>query len=98
MFIGKTDAKAEAPTLWPPDAKTWPTRKDPDAGKDWRQEEKGMTEDEMIGWHHWLNGQEFEQTLGDGEAQGSLACYSPWGLKELDMSEWLNNKANKKHP
>ena len=67
-------------------------RKDPDAGKDWRQEEKGMTEAEMIGWHHWLNGHKSEQTLEDGEEQGSLVCCSPWGRKEADMSEWLNNK------
>ena len=74
VFIGRTDAEAEAPILWPPDAKIWPIRKDPDAGKDWRQEEKGTTEDEMVGWHHWLNGHEFEQTPEDGEGQGSLAC------------------------
>ena len=66
--------------------------KDPDAGKDWRQEEKGATEDEMVGWHHWLNGHEFQQTLGDVEGQGSLACYSPWGCKESDTTEQLNNK------
>ena len=65
--------------------------KDPDAGKDWRQEEKGATEDEMVGWHHWLNGHEFEQTPGDGEGQGSLACCSPWGHKESDTTEWVNS-------
>ena len=65
--------------------------KDPDSGKDWRQEEKGMTEDEMIGWHHWLDGHDFGQALGDGEGQGSLACCSPWGHKELDTTERLNN-------
>ena len=70
-------------------------RKDPDAGKDWRQEEKGMTEDEMVGWHHQLNGHELEQALGVGKGQGSLACYSPWGRKELDMTEWLNNNSSK---
>ena len=72
-------------------------RKDPDAGKDWGQEEKGMTEDEMVGWHHWLNGHEFEQTPGDGEGQGSLVCCSPWGHKELDTTEQLknNNKVEK---
>ena len=70
IFIGRTDA--EVPILWPPDAKSWYIRKDPDAGEDWRQEEKGMTEDEMVGWHHWLDGHEFEQTLGDGEGPGSL--------------------------
>ena len=69
--------------------------KRPDAGKDWGQEEKGMTEDEMVGWHHWLNGHQFEQAVGDGEGQGSLACCSPWGLKESDMTEQLNNNNNK---
>ena len=69
----------------------WLTGKDCDAGKDWRQEEKGTTEDEMVGWHHWLNGHEFKQAPGDGEGQGSLACCSPWGCKESDMTEWLNN-------
>ena len=76
IFIGRTDAETEAPILWPPDAKSWLAGKDPDAGKDWGQEEKGVTEVEMVGWHHWLNGHEFEQTLGDSEGQGSLACYS----------------------
>ena len=90
-IIGKTDAEAEAPVLWPPDAKSWLIRKAPDAGKDWRQEEKGMTEDEMAGWHHRLNGHEFKQAQGDGEGQGNLACCSPWGCKKLDMTEWLNN-------
>ena len=74
----RTDVEAEAPILWPPDAKNWLIGKDPDAGKDWRRE-KGMTEDEMLGWHHWLNGHEFEQTPGVGDGQGSLACCSPWG-------------------
>ena len=91
IFIGKTDAKAEAPILWPPDAKSWLIRKDPDAGKDWRQEETGITEDEMVGWHHWLNEHEFEQALGDGEEQGGLACCSSWGRKELDTTEQLKN-------
>ena len=77
IFTGRTDA--EAPTLQPPDAKSQLTRKDPDAGKDWKQKEMGATEDEIGGWHHWLNGHEFEQTPGDGEGQGSLVCYSPWG-------------------
>ena len=90
IFIGRTNAEAEAPILWPPDVKNWLIWKDPDAGKDWRQEEKGTTEDEMVGWHHWLNGHEFEQTLGDDEGQGGLACCSPWGHKELNMTEWLN--------
>ena len=90
MFIGRTDAEAETPILWPPDVKNWFIGKDPDAGKDWRQEEKGTTEEEMVGWHHWLDAQEFEQALGVGNGQAGLACYSPWGCKELDMSEWLN--------
>ena len=85
-------ADAEVPILWPPDAKSQLIRKDPIAGKDWRQEEKGMTEDKMAGWHHSLNGHEFEQALGDGEGQGSLVCCSPWGHKESYMTEWLNNK------
>ena len=93
IFIGRTGA--EAPILWPPDAKNWLIRKDPDAGKDWRQEEKGTTEDEMVGCYHRLNGHEFEQAPGNGEGQGSLACCSPWGHKESDMTEWLNN--NTKH-
>ena len=88
IFIGRTDT--ETPLFWPPDAKSW-LRKDPDSGKDWRQE-KGTTEDEMVGWQHWLNGHEFDQTVGDSEGQGSLACYSSWGLKESNTSEWLNNK------
>ena len=90
VFIGRTVAKAEAPTLWPPDVKNWLIGKDPDAGKDWRQEEKGTTEDEMIGWHHRLSGHEFEQALGVGDGQGSLACCSPWGCKALDRIEQLN--------
>ena len=77
--------------FWPPDVKNWLIGKDPDAGKDWRWEEKGATEGEMVGWHHWCNGHEFEQTLGDGEGQGSLVCCSPWGCKELDTTEWLEN-------
>ena len=75
-FIGRTDAEVETPILWPPHVKTWLIGKDPEAGKDWRQMEKGTTEDEMVGWHHWLNGHEFEQALRDGEGQGRLACYS----------------------
>ena len=74
-----TDAKAEAPILWPPDVKNWLFGKDPDAGKDWKQEEKRTTEAEMVGWHHWLNGHEFEQAPGVGDGQGGLACSSPWG-------------------
>ena len=83
ILIGRTDAEAEAPILWPSDSKSWLIGKDPDAGKDWRQEEKGTTEDEMVGWHHWLNGHKFEQTVGHGEGQGSLA----WGHKESGMTE-----------
>ena len=92
IFVGWTSVEAEAPILWPPDAKSWLIRKDPDAGKDWMQE-KGMTEDRMVGWHHQLDGHEFEQALGDGEGQRSLVCCSPWGLrvKESDTTEWLNN-------
>ena len=90
IFIGRTDAEAETLKLWPLDMKNWLLRKDPDAGKDWRWEEKGITENEMIGWHHWLNGHEFEQAPGVGDGQGSLACCSPWGCKESDMTERLN--------
>ena len=90
IFIGQTDANAETAILWPPDAKNWLTGKDSDAGKDWRQEKKGMTEDEMVGWHHWPNGHEFEQAPGVGDGQGSLACCSPWGGKESDTTEQLN--------
>ena len=90
MFIGRTDAEAEVPILWPPDAKNWLIAKDPDAGKDWRQEEKEMAEDETIGWHYRLNGHEFEQASGVGDGQGTLACCSPWGRKESDTTEWLN--------
>ena len=89
IFIGRTDA--EIPILWPPDKKSRLIGKDPDAAKDWKQKEKGTTEDEMVGWHHQLNGQEFEQTPGDGEGQGSLACCNPWDRKELDMTQLLNN-------
>ena len=90
IFIGRPDAEAETPVLWPPDAKSWLIWKDPDAGKDWRREEEGTTEDEMVGWHHWLNGHEFEWTPGVGDGQGGLACFSSWGLKESDMTERLN--------
>ena len=82
IFIGRYDVDAETPILWPPDVKNWLIWKDPDAGEDWRQEEKGRTEDEMAGWHHWLDEHEFEQALGVGDGQGSLECYSPWGGKE----------------
>ena len=90
IFIGRTDAEAKAPILWPHDLKSRLLRKDPDAGKDWGQEEKGMTEDKMVGWHQWVNGHEFQQAPGNGEEQGSLKCCSPWGLKESDMTERLN--------
>ena len=90
IFIGSTDAETEAPVLCPPDVKNWPIRKDPDVGKDWREEEKGTTEDEIVEWHHQLNEHEFEQALGDGQGQGSLACFSPWNHKELDVTEQLN--------
>ena len=90
IFIARTDVEAEGPMLWPFDVKSWLTGKDPDAGKDWRQEEKGMTEDEMVGWHHRFYGHEFEQAPGVGDGQGSLACCSPWGHKKLDRTEWLN--------
>ena len=89
IFIGRTDAEAEVPILWSPDAKNWLTGKDPDAGKDWGQEEKGTIEEEMVGWHHWLDGHEFEQALGIGDGQETLACWSPWGRKESDMTEEL---------
>ena len=87
IFTVRTDAEAEVPVLCPPDAKSRLFGKDPDAGKDWSQEEKGMTKDEMVGWHHQFNGHEFEQTSRDGEGQKSLVCCSPWGCKELDMTE-----------
>ena len=94
IFIGRTDA--EAPMLWPPVAKSRLIEKHPDAGKNWRQEEKKMTEDKMVGWHQWLDGHEFEQAPGVGDGQGSLVCYSPWGRKELDMTEGLNNNKSTK--
>ena len=90
IFIGRTDAKAETPILWPPYAKSWLIGKDSDAGRDWGQEEKGTTEDEMVGWHHRLNGHEFGWTLGVGDGQGGLACCGSWGCKESDMTERLN--------
>ena len=86
IFIGRTDAEAQ--TLWPPDVKIWFIGKDSDAGKDLKQEEKGVTDDEMVGWHHRLNGREFEQTLQDSEGQGSLVCCSPWECKESDTTYW----------
>ena len=90
VFILRTDAKAATPILWPPHMKSWLTGKDPDAGRDWRQEDKGTTEDEMAGWHHRLDGHEFEWTPGVGDGQGGLACCDSWGHKESDTTEWLN--------
>ena len=90
IFIGRNNVETETPILWPPDAKSWLIGKDLDVGKDWGCEEKGTTEDEMVGWNHWLNGHEFEQALGVGDGQGGLACCSPWGHKELDTTERLN--------
>ena len=88
IFIGRTDSEVETPILWPPDVNNWLNGKDPDAGKDWRQEEKGTTEDEMVGRHHQLDGCEFEQAPGVGDGQGSLACCSPWCPKETQLSDW----------
>ena len=88
IFIGRTDADAEDPILWHPNVKNLLIWKDPDAGKDWKQEEKGMTEDEMVGWHHWLNGYEFEQAPRDDEGQGSLECCIPWSCQESDTTEY----------
>ena len=90
VFIGRTDAEAETQILWSPHAKSWLIGKDPDAGRDWGQEEKGMTEDEMVGCHHWLNAHEFGWTPGIGNGQGGLACCDSWGRKESDTTEWLN--------
>ena len=89
-FFGRNDAKAETPGPWPPHVKSWLIGKDSDTGRDWGQEEKGMTEDEMAGWHHWLNGCEFEWTPGVGDGQGGLACCDSWGCKESDTTEQLN--------
>jgi len=88
-FFGRNDAKAETPVLWPPHAKSWLIGKDSDAGRDWGQEEKGTTEDEMAGWHHWLDGHESEWTPGVGDGQGGLVCCNSWGCKESDMTEKL---------
>ena len=90
MFFGRNDAEAETPILWPPHAKSWLIGKDSDAGRDWGQEEKGTTEDEMAGWHHRLNGHEFEWTRGVGDGQGGLVCCNSWGRKESDTTEQLN--------
>ena len=90
VFIGGTDVEAESPVLWPPNAKSWLIGKDPDVGKDWGQEEKGTTEDEIVGWHQWLDGHGFGWTPGFGDGQGGLACCYSWGHKESDTAEWLN--------
>ena len=99
MFIGRTDVEAEAPIVWPPDAKSWLIWKDPDAGKDWGQEEKGTTEDEMVGWHHWLNGHGFGWTPGVGDGQGGLVCCGSWGCRVgHDWATELNWTGNKATP
>ena len=90
IFFGRTDAKAETPILWPPHAKSWLIGKDSDAGRELGKEKKGTTEDEMAGWHHRLDGHEFEWTPGVGDGQGGLACCNSWGHKESDTTEWLN--------
>ena len=90
IFIGRTHAEAESPIIWPPYAKSWLIRKEPDAGKDWRREEQGITKDEMVGWHHQLSGHELEKTLGVGDGQESLAYCSPWGRGESDTAKRLN--------
>ena len=98
MFIGRTDAEPETPILWPPDAKSWLIGKDPHAGRDWGQEEKGTTEDEMAGWHHWLDGRESQWTPGVGDGQGGLACYDSWGRRvRYDWATGLNWTAVIKH-
>ena len=89
IFIESTNAEVDSLVVWPPDAKNWLIGKDPDAGKDWKQEEEGTTEDEMIGWHH-VHWHEYEQAPRAGDGQRSLACFSPWGRTGLDTSEWLN--------
>ena len=91
ILTEKTDVEAEVLIFWPPDEKSWLIGKDPDAGKDWGQEKKGVTRDGTVRWHHRFNGHELGQTPGDGEGQGSLACCSPWGCEELGMTWWLTN-------
>ena len=93
-FFGRNDAKAETPVLWPLHEKSWLIGKDPDAGRDWGQEEKWTTEDEMAGWHHWLDGREFEWTLGVGDGQGGLACCNSWSRKESDWTEQNRNDSS----
>ena len=90
VFIGSTDVEVETPILWPPDAKSWLIWKDPDAGKDWGQKERGMTEDGMVRWYHWLDGHGFGWTPGVGDVLGGLACCGSWGRKQSDTTEWLN--------
>ena len=97
-FLGRTDVEAETPILWSPDVKSWLILKVPDAGKDWGQEEKGMTEDEMVGWHHRLNGQGFGWTPGVGDGQGGLARCSSWDHKKFHVIEWLNWTAESVFP
>ena len=96
IFIRRTDAEAETPILWPPDVKNWLIGRDSDAGTDWRQEEEGTIEDGKVEWHHWLDGHEFEQAPGVGDGQGRLACCSPWGHKDSDMTEWMKWDISKK--
>ena len=98
IFIGRTDVEAETPILWPPDGKNWLIGQDPDAGKDWRWEEKGMADNEMVGWHHRLNGHEFEQAPGVGDGQGSLVCCIPWVHKETRLSDWAELDKSRLNP
>ena len=93
ILIGRADAEVEVPILWPSDGKSWLTEIDLDSGKDWGQKVKGVTENEMVGWHHRIDGHKFEKIPGDGEGQGNLASCSPWGCKESDVTEWLNNNS-----
>ena len=97
VFIGRTDVEAESLILWPPDVKSWLIWKDPDAGKDRGQKEKGTTEDEMVGWHHRFNGHGFGWTPGVGDGQGGLACCGSWGCRESDLTKWLNWRCCNKH-
>ena len=94
VFIRRIDAEAKTPVFWPPDVKSWLIWKDLDAGKNWGQQEKGTTENEMVGWHHWLNGHELEQSLGVGDGQGSLVCYSPWGHSQIRLSNCTEQLSN----
>ena len=96
IFIRRIDAEAETPILWPPDAKNWISGKDPHAGKDWRWDKKGTTENEMVGWHRWLNGHEFEYSLGGSKGQGGLAC-RPCGCKDTQLSDWTTSTHLRSH-